>query len=246
MKPEEVVKAARIVMSKWDQDLARVSSWNAIAARLHEEPATSEEEAERKRAVDQNREMLSAIDAELQDAGVPFRVAELLAVKTNYAEALPILRRHLSTDLPTDVQETLVRAMTVPYGTADDLDPLLHYLPEALPLHDDSLLFATGNAIATIAKRKDADHLLSIVADPSNGSARFQPLLQLGAWKDARIEPIVKRMLETHDNPWCAVRAARRAGLSTLSGSIIPYLRTSDSEVRAEAKLFLKRFPSPK
>lgn len=229
-----------VAINKWAEDLQRVRpATESTLKRLNEEPQNGRDAAWQE-AVRRNLAASSDLNVALQDVGVPFMVGELARVKAAYPEALPVLTKFLaSEDLSEDVYGAILRAMTVPYGGEEAFQAVLLFLRRHRSTASESLLYEIGNALAVIARKGQASDLLQLAKDLENKQARSEPLLRLAKWADRRIEPIASGMLESNDQVWYALRAARLAKIH----SALPFAQTfacsENPEIAKEAKAYL-------
>ncbi len=192
-------------------------------------------------ALRQDLDASKLIDAELQDAGVPFSVGELANVRAPYPEAIPLLVRHLRNNTyPERVQEAIVRALTVKYGGAQVFDELFWVFMSRYADMREVLRFAFGNALAGSASRNNIEALVKIANDPDFGDARAEPLYRLAKWKVDFARKIALKMLANSDMPWDAIRALRLFKEWSAASLVEPFIRDPNQNFREEARKFMK------
>jgi hypothetical protein len=224
--------------NKWSKDSATVGSWAKTADDLLE-VAGPEDQAWKEKVL-RNRADAQELNAELQDVGVPFSVGDLVNLKTNYNEAIPVLSKHLQIPHEPDIVESIVRALAVRYGGEAAFTALHGYLLKAHESLRPSILFALGNAISATGGRQHRTELANVVRSPVYKDARLGPLLALAQMKDAAVQELAEGFLQRNEYPWYAMRALRRAHVWSALDAVRPFLTATDSEVRAEARRFVK------
>lgn len=153
-------KTAAELLAELRQNREFAAREKARAEKMNEVLETSEKEQDR---------LLS----ELADIGLKIAsVWDLVNKQSKYPAALPILIRHLSLPYSSGVREGIIRALTVDYAGSEALRVLIS---EFLRQNDDtetSLKWVLGNAISTVAQSSDAETLISLALDRSQGKAR--------------------------------------------------------------------------
>lgn len=226
--------------SKWSADLDRLNSWRQTSEQLIAKAPASDADIAWREHVLANIEDAKSIDAELQDAGVPFSVGELTNVQTPYPEGIAVLLAHLKRSHRPDVEESIIRALGVPYGGDGVFEALLDHLLSRRSALKPSALFALGNSLALASTKTHLKWLGDVVRDPNNGGARFQPLLKLAKEKSPIVADIAPAWLANPDTAWYGLRALRLAKIWPPSDSARVLMDSDDAEIRAEARRYLK------
>jgi hypothetical protein len=106
-------------------------------------------------------------------------VWDLVNTSDQYPVAIPMLTRHLSMPYSQRTKEGIARALTVPYGGSETLRAVVKEFNRQNANSETSLKWVLGNAIGTIATPADADMLIQLVMDRSNGKSRAMIVLAL-------------------------------------------------------------------
>lgn len=226
--------------SKWAADLERAQSWRESVQRLLQQPNKTERQLVWQAEVLKNSADAAPINMELQDAGLPFDVGELTNVRARYPEAIPVLLRHLRLPHRPDIEESVIRALGVPYGGGDVFNALLDHLYVRRSDSSDSILYALGNSLALAASKDDYGELELVARDRTNGEARLQPLLRLAKAKGDGIGELAKSWLPDDRTAWFGLRALRLIKDWSAEPLVRELRNGSTSEIRAEARRYLK------
>ena len=148
--------------------------------------------------------------SELKNLGISISsVWDLVNSKENYSVAIPILVCHLSFPYSASVKEGIVRALTVDYAGSEALRQLVQEFRKQNDDSETSMKWVLGNAIATAARSSDADTLISLATDPSQGKARDMIISALpNVVKDkVRLDVILHRLMSDEEVKEFAHRA---------------------------------------
>ncbi len=150
--------------------------------------------------------------SDLESVGVSVgTVWDLVNTRKPYPIAISILTRHLSLPYNLRIKEGIARALTVAYGGSDTLRALMEEFKRQNDNSEVSLKWVLGNAIAACATSADADMLIDLVIDRSNGKARAMIISALpNAVKDRkRLHDILRDLAHDQDVGVFAERAMR-------------------------------------
>ena len=130
-------------------------------------------EEQSRRAEEDSQKEQKELLTELGNIGIHVKsVWDLVNTEKDYRDAVPTLVRHLRLPYSTTVKEGIVRALTVDYAGSKALRELIQEFQTQNDDSETSLKWVLGNAIATVAKPRHADILISLATDPSHGKAR--------------------------------------------------------------------------
>ena len=229
---------------KWSADLERAQSWRESFQRRLQEPNKTERQLAWQEEVIKNLEDAALIDMELQDAGVPFNVGELTNVRTPYPEAIPVLVKHLRLPHRPDIEESVIRALGVPYGGKDVFSALLDHLYARRAYLSDGILYALGNSLALAASKDDYEELKRVASDQESRNARHEPLLRLARAKRDGVGELAKTWLKDDGTTWFGLRALRLVKDWSAAPLVRERLNASNAEIRAEARRYVKALDS--
>jgi hypothetical protein len=176
--------------------------------------------ASKKRRDEEERRVIAVLKEEekpllldLKNVGVSVEtVWDLVNTSELYPHAVQILVRHLSIPYSLRIKEGIVRALTVPYGGELALRALVEEFKRQNENSEVSLKWVLGNAIAAVATSTNADALIELVLDQSNGKARSMIVLALPkVVKDkARLRNILRDLAHDGDVSVFAKRAMKQ------------------------------------
>jgi hypothetical protein len=151
-----------------------------LDAKLNKDPDFVREKAIREEAQkklrDEFRGEQSRLVGELREAGLDIRdLWELLAIRTSYRDALPILVRHLKLSYSDATLETIARALAVREALEywSDLVDLYRRTPNQREGGKRcGLKHGLACALAVASTEKTLGELVELARDPSNGDSR--------------------------------------------------------------------------
>lgn len=173
---------------------------------------TREKEEQRRLVVLKEEE--KSLIADLRVAGVIVEtVWDLVNTSVSYRGAIPALTRHLSLPYSLRIKEGIARALTVPYGGLEALNATIEEFEKQNSNSEVSLKWVLGNAIAVLATPSDADRLISLVMNRSNGKARDMIILALPRLVEdkTRLEDVLRELKQDEDVSAFAKRAETAA-----------------------------------
>jgi hypothetical protein len=227
-----------------DLEWARLRYWFDRTLEEFKEPPQGDPESPAYKGVVSVRASLDAmraVDADLVQAGIPVPLAVLRGAKVPYPEAIPVLLKHLDRPYNSDIKDTILRSLAVPYAG----EAAFHGIHRILlweTSEDDTLLFVYGIALEAVATKRQIPELLAIAAEPRLKGARFQVLIRLAKW---RVPEAVQLARDCFDEPlgeWRAIRCLRLLRSWGDRAEVEKRLHSTNADVRAEAKAFLKSF----
>ena len=173
---------------------------------------------------------------DLKAAGFPVKsLDELRRSGVRYMAAIPILLKWLSLVVESDVKDSIVRALSVPWAKPIAARPLIAEF-EKQSQEISSLKWAIGNALSVVADNGVADDLFALAQDKSHGKAREMVVVALGNLSDPRAFEVLTRLLE--DDEVCGYAIIAIANLKARQA--VPTLRRFTKHpkawVRKEAK----------
>ncbi len=220
---------------------ARVHSWTqSVLDELTVEPASATEES-RRSIVLKSRQQAAPIVEELRALGIPlWDLGELGNVRVAYPEAVPLLVKHLATDLPDDISLAIVHALAKPYGRVA-FTALCDFLKRRAKTLPRTALFAIGAALVENAERSDLPYLFDVLNHSIYSLAREPVALRIARWRnDADIEAALVGYLRDGESPWTAIRALRLAKAWSAVDHVQRYAASDNAELRSEAKKYLQ------
>jgi hypothetical protein len=173
--------------------LRRNSSFVSREKRRQEENRRVEEDSQK-----EQKELLT----ELSNVGLHVKsVWDLVNTEKDYQDAIPVLVRHLCMPYSTRVKEGIVRALAVDYAGSKALGELIKEFQVQNDDSETSLKWVLGNAIATVAKPSDADTLISLAADTSQGKARDMIISALPrvVRDKVKLDAVLRRLMNDED-----------------------------------------------
>jgi hypothetical protein len=189
-----------------------------LMAELAQDPAfvankkRREEEEQRRLAMLKEEE--KPLIADLNAVGVVVEtVWDLVNTSASYHPAIPALTHHLSMPYSLRIKEGIARALTVPYGGSAALDAAIEEFERQNADSEVSLKWTLGNAIAVLATPPDADRLISLVMNRSNGKARDMIILALPRLVEdkVRLKDILRELKQDKEVSAFAKRAEASA-----------------------------------
>lgn len=176
-------------------------------------PRTPAEDQEKERVthdwVEALRQQAKPLLDEVLQAGIRIEsVWDFVNTADKYAEAIPVLIRHLSKPYHSRTKEGIVRALAVKEarGIANK-EVIAEY--RNTPKENDAFRWAFGNTMAAIATEDDLDDLVEIVLDENNGDSRRSFVEALGKLKSPRVVEVLKHLV--NDESSLVSEAARKA-----------------------------------
>ncbi len=191
--------------------------------------------------VPDNLEAMRALDAELLQAGIPVPFAALHGCKVPYPEAIPVLLKHLALPYNSDIKDSILRTLAVPYAREIAFREI-HRLLLLETAECDTLLFAYGIALEAIAAKKQIPELLSVARDPRLGHARFLVLNRLAKWRVPEAVDLARTCFNEPLGECRAIRCLRLLRSWSDRAEVEKRLHSTNADVRAEAKAYLKAF----
>ena len=152
--------------------------------------------------------------SDLKSVGVSVEtVWDLVNTREPYPSAVPVLMQHLSEPYSIRIKEGIARALTVPYGGRDALAAVMEEFERQNATSENSLKWVLGNAIAVLAGPADAEVLIQLATDTSNGKSREMIVLALPRLvKDkTRLHRILRDLQKDEDVGAFAKRAKNAA-----------------------------------
>ena len=201
-------------------------------------------ERERERRVESVRRAAAPVVADLRAAGFEVdAIGDLVKRGMRFEAAVPVLVRSLARIDDSEVKESIVRALTVPWAKPQAAPALL----EAFPVADDptgtGLRWAIANALTVVADDSVLPEVAELAQDRSFGRAREMlplALANMRARRDDAIE-VLGKLLDDEEVAGHAVIALGKLKAADQRAAIVPFLRHPKSWVREEAKQALAR-----
>lgn len=176
---------------------------------------------------------------ELAHVGYPVgSVAELRSSGTRYRAAVPVLLRWLDRSDDIFEKEEIVRALSVPWGRDEALDPLIEAF-RVTPRGGQSeelLRWAIGNALEVMWDDSRFDELVALARDGSFGKAREMVVLGLGRSKKPEAGDVLIELLEDPVVNGHAVKALRKLKVPAARPGLERMLGDERAWVRKEAQ----------
>jgi HEAT repeat protein len=216
-------------------------------ARLHADPEwrarMADRERERRPVIEQNRKDAAPVVADLIAAGFYIHsVADLYSRRLDYRSAIPILVKWLPEIQNPDVQEDIVRALSVKWAPREIASLMIVEYRKGEP-SDTSLRWAIGNALAVLATDAVFDDVVALARDRRYGRSRERVAESLGNMKDPRALEVLLELLDDPDVTLPVVRALGRLGSKARPAytRIEPLTRDPRSWFRKDARQALQR-----
>ena len=177
---------------------ARVPGWPEYLAKLKEEGIWNKPELREQAIADwralcaeQDAQDEAPVIADLKAAGIDVRsVWEMVNSRASFAEALPIVLKHLGKPYPRGVREGLARAMAEPAARFAWRELKAMYERE----EDWQVKDALAVALANSAGKEEYDDLVDLVRDRSHGSSRALSMSALDRSKEPRALAEIKSL----------------------------------------------------
>lgn len=145
---------------------------------------------------------------EVLKAGIRIKsVWDFVNTADRYAEAIPILIKHLSCPYDRRTKEGIVRALAVKEAKGLANKEIIEEYHKA-PNEDHHFRWAFGNTMSVIVTKDDLDELIEIVTDESNGESRTGFIEALAKIKSPKVIEVLHQ-LENDKNQIVADRAKK-------------------------------------
>jgi len=201
--------------------------------------------AEREQEVQRLLQEILPLASDLAAVGIRVQSAwDLVNDRKSYPETFPILIRHLFRGYSPRNLEAIVRSLTVVEARGVAHEPLIRLLtslPKPQTIHEASVFWAIGNALAVTAPLSAMEQLSELAVDPRYECARDGLVRGLGRWKSSRAVAILKQMLEIPDAQMAALEAIRKLRPLSLAPELIELSKTGGDYVKKEAKKALEQ-----
>jgi HEAT repeats len=123
---------------------------------------------------------------------------DLVNTKAKYANAIPILLKHLPLDYSDKIKEGIIRSLTVVEAKGVAV-PILVNEYEKLSKDKENLRWVIGNAINITITKDYIDKILPIVQDEENGMSRQMFVAALGKIKSEKSKEALLRLVNDDD-----------------------------------------------
>jgi len=208
---------------------------SSFVTRRQELDQTRQEETQ------QHRLVALPIMEELQQAGFPFEsLDELRRSGIVYKAAVPILLKWLSLISDVGVQESIVRALSVPWAKPKAAVPLIALFLDA-STGSSGLKWAVGNALEVVADESVFDQLCELARDRRHGTARQMIVLALRKAKNPRAVDVLIELLEDDEVSGHALSSLSKLKTEKARPHIERFLDDPRAWVRREATRALAR-----
>ncbi|HEX5235409.1 MAG TPA: HEAT repeat domain-containing protein [Silvibacterium sp.] len=199
-------------------------------------------EQTRRKLVREIAQAIEPLERDLSALGFSLRTfRDVIKSGKRYTEAIPILLAWLPR-LPEVAKEEVVRALTVPWAKPLAAPVLIEEFTRA---SDDSLRWAIGNALDTVADYSVLERMIEIAMDRQFGSARQMVVMALGKFKDFRCEDAALRLLNDEEVAGHAVVALRRLRSMRALSALEVMKSHPKAWVRSEAKKAIAAISKP-
>lgn len=203
-------------------------------------------ERRRDEAIAAHWRQMAPLMEELHAAGFSEATLDELRISRKpYASAIPILVRWLPRVEDASAKESIVRTLSVPWARGIATRAVLDEFHRA-PQEWEGLRWAIGNAMEVLADDGVAPEILTIVADPAQGTARQMFVLALGRLRYYESIPTLTRLLSDEDVAGHAAMALGHMGAAEALAELERLARGARPWIRKEATKALKRITSGK
>lgn len=131
---------------------------------------------------------------DLLRAGIDADIWDLVNTDETYAEAVPVLVRHLSESYHQRTKAGIVRALAVKEARGIANKAIMNEYHKA-PKNDYHFSWLFGNTMSAIVTKDDLDELIDIVLDETNGDSRDSFVLALGKLKSPRVQEVLNQLV---------------------------------------------------
>lgn len=154
-----------------------------------------QEDPEYAERVKKTHNAAAPILAELEESGFKIEpLSQLRDLCRSWRPALPILLRWLSRIEDRDIEEEIVRGLSVPRIGSQATEQMIELFRRAPS--DSSVAWATGNALSIVDVTGFEDQIVSLCLDSKYGTARQMLVMSLSRFKDDRAEDVALRLLD--------------------------------------------------
>jgi hypothetical protein len=191
---------------------------------------------ERQKRIQQNKDTESPIIEELNKAGFSIHwISDLHYIGSKYYGALPILAKWLPLIDNTDVKESIVRVLSIPWATSSIANFLLQeFVNTANDI--ETLKWAIANALSIISDKTTLEPIIKLVKDKNHGHARQMLTIALGNIRDIRAEPVLIDLLDDEVCVGHALISLRKLKSKRALSKIAQLTEHSNPWIRKEAK----------
>jgi hypothetical protein len=186
-----------------------------------------------------NLEAMRNLDEDLHDAGIPVPFVGLHGCKVPYPEAIPVFLHHLCLPYNDDIKGSILRKLAVPYA-GEDAFRAVHRALLSEASGSPTLLFEYGIALDAIGTKNQISELLAVARDRRLGAARHPVLTRLAKWRIPDAVEIARTFFDEENGEWLAINSLRLLRSWDDKLEVEKRLASPDSDVRAEARKFLK------
>lgn len=120
-------------------------------------------------------------------------VWDLVNSTNTYEAAIPVLLKHLDKKYSAEIREGLVRALTIPEARGVVDTKLLEMFKSE---EDKSFRWIIGNALATVASKKNEGQILGLLSESSYGEERNMLVYALARLQKTRAIPLLISYVE--------------------------------------------------
>ena len=231
-------------------------STNITAAKLLKSLRHNPEFIRREQQDEQRRQELEGFfDAEerplIQDLGqVGLKIKsvwDLVNSSQAYAQAIPVLLKHLKQPYHPKIKEGIIRALTVKEAVGVAAPPLVEAfrnITDPDTFVGQNLKWVIGNALSVVADEDVFESIVELVRDKRHGKARAMLPLALSNMKDERAVDVLDVLIELlfdDEVAGYAITALGNLKAKRAKPFIEKFLTSSEPWVRKEAKKALKK-----
>ena len=159
-------------------------------------------EVREKKRIDLERQLYKdeqPLIRDLEAAGIKVTsVWDLVNTTKSYPSAIPILIKHLPKNYNYKSKEGIVRALSVPEAIGKAAGPLIQEYKRT-PNEFTSYRWAIGNSVFTTITNSDAEEVMRIVKDTTNGESRHMFVLALGKLRCEKIDQVLIELLNDRE-----------------------------------------------
>jgi HEAT repeat protein len=196
-----------------------------------------EKEQQRERIKEINSLASAPVIADLAEAGFYLEwVSDLYHQKLNYKSAIPVLLKWLPRIDNLDVEEAIVRALTVPWAKSIAAPALIAEFHKVQNESNIGIKWAIANALSVVADDRVFIEIVDLVSDHRHGKAREMLALSLGNMKDPRAQDVLIGLLDDEEVAGHAIMALGKLKSIKAYQTIERFLNSPKAWVRKEAK----------